>query len=77
LSCDRLQWIFRIRRLADGEHQCVTLAESGLGIAAVDLAQTIVFAIKGFKEIARDGADMRRMIGVQVAIVAAAIGRKG
>lgn len=53
------------------------LAESGLGIAAKDLAETIVFAIKGFKEIARDGADMRRMIGVQVAIVAAAIGRKG
>jgi AcrR family transcriptional regulator len=53
------------------------LAESGLGITAVDLAETIVFAIKGFKEIARDGADMRRMIGVQVAIVAAAIGRKG
>jgi hypothetical protein len=26
------------------------LAESGLGIAASDLAQTIVFAIKGFKE---------------------------
>ena len=44
---------------------------------AVDLAETIVFAIKGFKEIARDGADMRRMIGVQVAIVAAAMGRKG
>ncbi len=53
------------------------LAESGLGIAARDLAETIVFTIKGFKEIARDGADMRRMIGVQVAIVAAAIGRKG
>ena len=53
------------------------LAESGLGIAASDLAQTIVFAIKGFKETARDGADMRRLIGVQVAIVAAALGRKG
>ena len=53
------------------------LADSGLGIAAGDLAQTIAFAIKGFKEIARDGADMRRMIGVQVAIVAAALGRKG
>jgi hypothetical protein len=36
-----------------------------------------VFAIKGFKETARDGADMRRMIGVQVAIVSAALGRKG
>ncbi|CAH2800481.1 MAG: hypothetical protein CBARDMAM_4208 [uncultured Caballeronia sp.] len=32
------------------------LAESGLGIAAKDLAETIVFAIKEFKEIARDGA---------------------
>src|SRR5271170_4731673 len=53
------------------------LAESGLGIAASDLAQTIVFAIKGFKETARDGTDMRRMIGVQVAIVSAALGRKG
>ncbi|QIE23457.1 Bacterial regulatory protein, tetR family [Caballeronia sp. SBC1] len=53
------------------------LVESGLGIAAGDLAETIVFAIKGFKEIARNGADMRRMIGVQVAIVAAALGREG
>jgi AcrR family transcriptional regulator len=53
------------------------LAESGLAISPTDLAQTIVFAIKGFKEIARDGADMRRLIGVQVAIVSAALGRKG
>jgi hypothetical protein len=52
-------------------------AESGLGIAAVDPAQTIVFAIKGFKEIARDGADMRRLIGVQVAIVPDVLRRKG
>lgn len=53
------------------------LAESGLDIGAADLAQTIMYAIKGFKEVARDGTEMRRMIGVHVAVVAAALRRNG
>ncbi|CAB3775545.1 hypothetical protein LMG28614_00013 [Paraburkholderia ultramafica] len=51
------------------------LAEADLDIEATDLARAIVFAIKGFKDVARDGAEVRRMIGVQVAVIAAAVCR--
>jgi AcrR family transcriptional regulator len=49
------------------------LSQSALNVNAGELARTIVFAIKGFKEIARDGAEIRRMIRVHVAVVAAAL----
>src|ERR1700740_949880 len=37
------------------------LRESGLSIQAKELAHGIAFAIKGFKDIARDSKEMRRM----------------
>jgi AcrR family transcriptional regulator len=49
------------------------LREAGLNIQARELAHVIAFAIKGFKDVARDGKEIRRMIGVQVSLVAAAI----
>ena len=49
------------------------LRGAGLNIQAKELARVIAFAIKGFKDIARDGKEMRRMIGVQVALIAAAL----
>ena len=49
------------------------LRESGLSIHAKELALVIAFAIKGFKDIARDGKEMRRMVGVQVALIAGAL----
>lgn len=50
------------------------LAATGLAMTAGELAHILVFAIKGFKDIARDGAEIRRMIAAQVAITAAALG---
>lgn len=41
--------------------------------SARDLARMMVYAIKGFKDIAKDGADIRRLIATQVAVVAAAL----
>ena len=41
--------------------------------SASDLARMMVYAIKGFKDIAKDGADIRRLIATQVAVVAAAL----
>jgi len=49
------------------------LREAGLNMQARELAHVIAFSIKGFKDIARDGKEMRRMIGVQVALIAAAL----
>jgi AcrR family transcriptional regulator len=49
------------------------LRESGLSIQAKELAHGIAFAIKGFKDIARDSKEMRRMIGVEVILIAAAL----
>lgn len=49
------------------------LRESGLSIQARELAHSIAFAIKGFKDIARDGREMRRMIGVEVILITAAL----
>lgn len=49
------------------------LRESGLNVQAKELARVIAFSIKGFKDIARDGKEIRRMIGVQVALIAAAL----
>ena len=49
------------------------LREAALNIQPKELAHVIAFAMKGFKDIARDGKQMRRMIGVQVALIAAAL----
>jgi AcrR family transcriptional regulator len=50
------------------------LREAGFHIQAKELAHVIAFAIKGLKDVARDGKEIRRMIGVQVALVAGALG---
>ena len=49
------------------------LSRAKLDVQADELARVIVFGIKGFKDIAHDGADMRRLIGAQVAVVVAAV----
>ncbi len=49
------------------------LSQTDLAIEAEELAHIIVFSIKGFKDTARSGADMRRLIAAQTAIIAAAI----
>jgi hypothetical protein len=49
------------------------LRESGLSVQAKEVAHGIAFAIKGFKDIARDGKEIRRMIGVEVILIAAAL----
>jgi AcrR family transcriptional regulator len=49
------------------------LREASLNIQAKELAHVIAFAIKGFKDVACDGKEIRRMIGVQVALIAAAL----
>lgn len=48
-------------------------ARSGSVMSAPELARMMVYAIKGFKDIAKDGADIRRLIATQVAVVAAAL----
>lgn len=40
---------------------------------AHEVARVMVYAIKGFKDIAKDGEDIRRLIATQVAVVAAAL----
>jgi hypothetical protein len=50
------------------------LNRAKLDVQADELARVIVFGIQGFKDIARDGAEMRRLIGAQVAVVVAAKG---
>lgn len=49
------------------------LREAGLDVQAQELARVIAFAIKGFKDIACDGKELRRMIGVQVALISLAL----
>jgi hypothetical protein len=46
---------------------------TNLAIEAKELAHLIVFSIKGFKDTARSGADMRRLIAAHTAVIAAAI----
>ena len=48
-------------------------AGSSLSATPEDLARTLVFAMRGFHETAADGADMRRLIGLQVSLLLAAI----
>jgi AcrR family transcriptional regulator len=47
---------------------------AALDVKAQQLARMMVYSIKGFKDVAKSGADVRRMIGALVAVVAAAIG---
>jgi hypothetical protein len=49
------------------------LSKSGLDAQAQELARVIAFAIKGFKDIALDGKEVRQMIGVQVSLIALAL----
>jgi len=49
------------------------LAQSKLGVPADELARVVLFAIKGFKEIARDEADMRIMVRALTTTVCAAL----
>jgi AcrR family transcriptional regulator len=51
------------------------LSQADLAIEAEELAHIIVFSIKGFKETARDGAEMRRLIAAHMAVIAAGIER--
>jgi AcrR family transcriptional regulator len=41
------------------------LSKTGLDVQPLELARTIVFGMKGFKDIARNGAEMRRMIATR------------
>jgi len=49
------------------------LRQTDLNVEAEELAHIIAFSIKGFKATARDGAEMRRLIGAQIAVVSAAL----
>ena len=48
-----------------------------LGVSPVKLARSIVYALKGFKDIAVDSADLRTLIETHVAVVSAALSAKG
>ena len=47
---------------------------SGLDANAAEVARTLMSAIRGFKLVASDGKDLRRLMAVQVAMTAAALG---
>lgn len=49
------------------------LRDSELKITGKELAHVISFAIKGFKETARDGTEIRKMIGIQVTLISEAL----
>jgi AcrR family transcriptional regulator len=49
------------------------LAQSSLSVPAFELARVILYGIKGFKEIARDEADMRLMVRALITTVSAAL----
>lgn len=46
---------------------------SALDLSSADIARSIVYALKGFKDIATDSADLRTLIATHVAIVSAAL----
>ncbi len=46
---------------------------SGMKAAAEDMAQALLFSAHGFKVVAADGTDLRRMIALQVHVFAAAL----
>jgi AcrR family transcriptional regulator len=49
------------------------LARASLDLSAASISRSIVFALRGFKETVTDGADMRGLIAVHCALVAAAL----
>ena len=50
---------------------------SALGITPAKLARSIVYALKGFKDIAADSADLRSLIATHVAVVTTALSKRG
>jgi AcrR family transcriptional regulator len=57
------------------------IEQAGLKLKAAELARVIVFGMKGFKDVAKNGKEMRKMIATHVAVVTAALqptrGKKG
>jgi AcrR family transcriptional regulator len=49
------------------------LARSSLELSTRDAARAVVFAMRGFKDVATSGAEMRRLIEIHVKLVAGAI----
>ena len=49
------------------------VATTALDTTAAELARTLTYAMRGFKDTAADGADMRALIAAQVALVVAAL----
>ena len=49
--------------------------ESGLKVTSAELARALLGAMRGFKLVAKDGKDLRRLIATQVAITVAALGQ--
>ena len=49
---------------------------AGLKVSANDVARTLMSAMRGFKLVAADGKELRRLIAVQVALTTAALGRE-
>lgn len=47
---------------------------SSLGATPEELARTLLFAVHGFKAVARDGTDLRRMTALQVSLTVKALG---
>lgn len=52
------------------------LAASDLNLSAAEAARALIFATRGFKDVARDAADMRAMVSAQVSLMAAGIQSK-
>jgi AcrR family transcriptional regulator len=48
---------------------------SGLKATANEIARTLMSAMRGFKLVATDGKDLRRLIALQVALVSSALGQ--
>ncbi len=49
------------------------ISAGNLAVDKDELARVVVYGIKGFKDVARDGQDLRKMIAALVAVVAAAL----
>jgi AcrR family transcriptional regulator len=49
---------------------------SGLKASAADVARTLMSAMRGFKLVAADGKDLRRLIAMQVALTTGALGQQ-
>jgi len=53
----------------------VAVKESALKVTSADLARTLLSAMRGFKLVAKDGRDLRRLIATQVFVTVAALGQ--